>query len=292
MTHAEKEIRNDKIVKLRHSGKSMAEIAEVYGLTLSGVWRICKLNGVSGVMSNRRAVVKDPKNQYTSGAFDREANAIRYINERTPSFEYAGNYTGIDGYVDLRCKICGSVIRKSFVSVKHGTATCHICAENRSRAAKEAERQRRIREQEERKHIRLATRTYKQASFSVCECCGGLFVPSGHRHKYCSDYCRNKVDNAIHKDKRLKKLAGRVVDKGITLGKLYERDNGKCYLCGCVCNWNDYEERDNGAFIAGGSYPSIDHVVPISKGGMHSWENIRLACRKCNIEKRDHAPAS
>jgi 5-methylcytosine-specific restriction endonuclease McrA len=32
---------------------------------------------------------------------------------------------------------------------------------------------------------------------------------------------------------------------------------------------------------------SIDHVVPRSRGGEHSWENVVAACRPCNARKRD-----
>lgn len=30
---------------------------------------------------------------------------------------------------------------------------------------------------------------------------------------------------------------------------------------------------------------SIDHVVPVSKGGQDVWENIVLACKDCNEKK-------
>ncbi len=32
---------------------------------------------------------------------------------------------------------------------------------------------------------------------------------------------------------------------------------------------------------------SIDHVVPRSRGGAHSWPNVVAACRRCNAQKRD-----
>jgi 5-methylcytosine-specific restriction endonuclease McrA len=32
---------------------------------------------------------------------------------------------------------------------------------------------------------------------------------------------------------------------------------------------------------------SIDHVVPRSRGGTHTWDNVVAACRPCNIRKRD-----
>jgi 5-methylcytosine-specific restriction endonuclease McrA len=32
---------------------------------------------------------------------------------------------------------------------------------------------------------------------------------------------------------------------------------------------------------------NIDHVVPRSKGGTHSWENVVASCRQCNARKED-----
>jgi len=36
---------------------------------------------------------------------------------------------------------------------------------------------------------------------------------------------------------------------------------------------------------------NVDHVIPRSKGGLHEWENVVAACRRCNSRKRDHTPA-
>ncbi|GAC1597018.1 MAG: HNH endonuclease [Acidimicrobiales bacterium] len=33
---------------------------------------------------------------------------------------------------------------------------------------------------------------------------------------------------------------------------------------------------------------NIDHVIPRSKGGSHTWENVVAACRPCNARKMDH----
>jgi 5-methylcytosine-specific restriction endonuclease McrA len=33
---------------------------------------------------------------------------------------------------------------------------------------------------------------------------------------------------------------------------------------------------------------NIDHVIPRSRGGAHSWENVVAACRPCNARKMDH----
>jgi 5-methylcytosine-specific restriction endonuclease McrA len=36
---------------------------------------------------------------------------------------------------------------------------------------------------------------------------------------------------------------------------------------------------------------NIDHVVPRSRGGSHTWENVVAACRACNSRKEDRLPA-
>ena len=31
----------------------------------------------------------------------------------------------------------------------------------------------------------------------------------------------------------------------------------------------------------------VDHIVPVSRGGMHIYENYAAACRRCNAKKQD-----
>ena len=75
-------------------------------------------------------------------------------------------------------------------------------------------------------------------------------------------------------------------DKDITLEKLYERSGGICALCGELCDYENYE-IENGFIIVGDTYPSIDHIKPISKGGSHTWDNVQLAHKLCNCAKAD-----
>lgn len=75
-------------------------------------------------------------------------------------------------------------------------------------------------------------------------------------------------------------------DNDITIEALYNRSTGICALCGGYCDFNDYVYRGT-TFIAGNHYPSIDHIVPISKGGSHTWDNVQLAHKQCNSIKSD-----
>lgn len=124
-----------------------------------------------------------------------------------------------------------------------------------------------------------------------CVICGNRFdVDYRLSNKTCSKSCSLENARIVKKrrDRRHDKRISR--DKridNITLKKLYRRDKGKCYLCGGVCNWSDWRVSDKGNKYPGDTYPTIEHVVPISKGGFDSWDNVRLACWKCNLEKSD-----
>lgn len=56
---------------------------------------------------------------------------------------------------------------------------------------------------------------------------------------------------------------------------IYNRDGGKCQYCGRK-------------FAL--SALSLDHVIPLSKGGLSSWDNVVSACVPCNTRKSDRTP--
>ena len=57
--------------------------------------------------------------------------------------------------------------------------------------------------------------------------------------------------------------------------KLLERDGDRCWLCG--------EPFSNKS----GRKPSLDHVIPKSKGGTTAMDNMRLAHSRCNYKRGD-----
>jgi 5-methylcytosine-specific restriction endonuclease McrA len=59
----------------------------------------------------------------------------------------------------------------------------------------------------------------------------------------------------------------------ITRRAVFARDRWTCQYCG--------HERGN---------LTVDHVVPRSKGGTSSWDNIVTCCAPCNRRKGDHLP--
>lgn len=81
-------------------------------------------------------------------------------------------------------------------------------------------------------------------------------------------------NNMNHKNRC--KINGTNYDGSVTLKKLLERDNHRCQECGCkVKRYREYHPRR----------ATIGHIIPISKGGNHSWENCHVECHECNTKK-------
>src|SRR6202011_2169657 len=54
------------------------------------------------------------------------------------------------------------------------------------------------------------------------------------------------------------------------------RDDHTCQYCG---------------FVGSAAELTVDHVMPVSRGGAADrWENVVIACKRCNWRKANHAP--
>lgn len=111
------------------------------------------------------------------------------------------------------------------------------------------------------------------ASNRECRNCGRIFRGPSNK-KYCTIRCRNQ---ARDRTKRfLRRLAVRTGDH-ITVFELGQRDGWRCHLCGRQVPQRRHRNRNND--------PEIDHLVPISDGGSHTWDNVALAHRQCNNDR-------
>lgn len=140
----------------------------------------------------------------------------------------------------------------------------------------------------EKQNIKDLEKTFYKLAHTIqkeCAYCGKFFYCLDYENKKtCSKECSKKYSYKS-KDKRIRKE--QIVDSDITLKKLFKRDQGKCYICSCDCDFDDWNVAKTGNKYPGDKYPEIEHVIPISRGGMHSWDNVRLACHKCNHDKGD-----
>lgn len=53
---------------------------------------------------------------------------------------------------------------------------------------------------------------------------------------------------------------------------IHNRDNYTCQYCGSTKNL------------------SVDHILPVSRGGLSTWENTVTACQPCNSKKGNKTP--
>ncbi len=74
---------------------------------------------------------------------------------------------------------------------------------------------------------------------------------------------------------RLKRFVKRPYRQRVAFNRrnLFKRDDHTCQYCGT---------RSNDL--------TLDHVLPRSRGGPTSWDNVVACCKRCNARKRDRTP--
>lgn len=120
----------------------------------------------------------------------------------------------------------------------------------------------------------------------TCVECAAPFVGNAKRI-YCSTPCLSRAYGRRRREdgrkaemsaKRRARERGAKVKDGKRRAVL-ERDDWVCHLCG--------DRTNPDAVYPAPDYPVIDHVVPLSKGGVHGPENWRTAHNSCNSRRRD-----
>jgi hypothetical protein len=194
---------------------------------------------------------------------------------------------------------CGRMLATSKWSLPAGERTCREC--RRASPRPYGNRPQQIR----------------PAGDTPCPICGTLFLPrisgSGGMTRTCSRTCgqtlRHLPDNpdpelirellriradpamayASHRAKDRLRCARRRSHTAVALVEIvdpdvvFERDGWRCHICRKRIN-----RKLTGQDAMG---PTIDHLVPISEGGEHSYANVRTAHRRCNSRKcAGHVP--
>lgn len=150
-----------------------------------------------------------------------------------------------------------------------------------------------------------------------CEYCGVVFNPSSGlgqelrridrdrfyfylQRKTCSEQCSETLK--WQKSVKEGMLPNAEFDRSITWESVWKRFGPNCYICGqesiynqedlglrlgtkaWKARWGDYRRGDPSRDAV------VEHVYPRSKGGTHTWDNVRIACTKCNLLKGDSIP--
>ena len=212
----------------------------------------------------------------------------------------------------VRCRKCGHVFEKSISHLTNGNVVCPECV-RLEREEKERIRREEIEDRKKQKEVERFQKNPLGLSYyqldrekrldvvHVCFECGKEYTirmrleKEGMRYcrdsGYCSHYCQKRaarkrrriIEREYRNHKGRAKRYGCEYDTTVTLKALIKRDGLRCGICGRMCNpfdntWNEY---------FGASSPTLDHIIPLAKGGSHTWDNVQVAHAICNSRKKD-----
>lgn len=281
---------HEDIRELRRVGVSVFDIKIITGKDPKIISRVCRDMGL-GLTDEEYQEERKRDSERKAHSEDWIRN---YIREKSGGrLEYHSGYKNMDSPVIVRCTHCRKDQKKAMSNFRgNNYVRCGICfyderVEERKRERAEQREKEKKKKQIEKETSRLIRASNgKQLSFGFCACGEMLSRFDGNKGKQCPR-CARRAESKNREIKRSRKISAAMVDRDITIQKLFRRDNGICYLCGKKCDWNDKEVR-NDTIVCGDQYPSIDHVLPLAKGGLHSWDNVKLAHRICNSLKGDN----
>lgn len=129
---------------------------------------------------------------------------------------------------------------------------------------------------------RLTGKKYKPATLRefTCARCASTFHAVRTQKRICQRCAKRAFRQGKGKFRERCKRAGVLYDSKVTAQAVFMRDHWHCHLCG----------RSTPARLRGRNQPSspeVDHILPITKGGGHTWDNVACACRECNGNKSD-----
>lgn len=134
-------------------------------------------------------------------------------------------------------------------------------------------------------------RPTKEKPQRVCRTCGGPVEP---KRQYCEPCrvesarrCYRARRSADHAKRRTQRHArsraksnGQVYEP-VNPNEIFERDHWRCHLCG--------KKVERSKCAPHPLSPSIDHIVPLSRGGDHVRANLACAHFSCNASKGNRA---
>jgi 5-methylcytosine-specific restriction endonuclease McrA len=276
-----------KFIELRNKGWENKRIAEEMGISPKTVlrWRSSLGLPERDIEYKYKITCACCGNEYLS----------RHKRTKFCSESCRGKYNKNHRGHKLVCVECGGSF-KNYSDRKYCSDSCKVSFKHKKKleVQKQLERKREIEKKYKQiEKLRNSLYNISLRSRTCYECKEEYILMKGEAgFKYCSKSCKEEGQkkikrkrNRISKDKRWRKNGK--PDYSISLERLHKRDGGICYICNKNVDYNDFSITDEGHFISGDKYPSIDHVIPIAKGGLHKWNNVKLAHRRCNYLKRD-----
>jgi hypothetical protein len=156
------------------------------------------------------------------------------------------------------CSLCGEPL--NFAAKKKRISTCYSCRTAIRTARKQAEKQR------------------------LCECgqplekykrlCSDCLAEHKRQHRNIASHKRCKCNHR----KRARRY-GVTYTTGINWRTVIDRMGTTCGICG--------DPIDVSVRHPNPGSPTVDHIVPMARGGSHTWDNVQPAHMYCNSVKSD-----
>jgi 5-methylcytosine-specific restriction endonuclease McrA len=115
-----------------------------------------------------------------------------------------------------------------------------------------------------------------------CDLCGEKIIrstPLGGLKRYHQPDCSRIALQARYRVKTVKRQSKTVKPSGLWVEKILETYGFICYLCNDPIDMKLPRTSKRGA--------TVDHIIPLSRGGSDELDNLRLTHWSCNMKKSD-----
>lgn len=126
----------------------------------------------------------------------------------------------------------------------------------------------------------VSRRYYQDNKAARQEYWNGWVSRPGNRDRVRSNsraWAKENVERRKTHEARRRALKAGASTELVVPSVVFDRDNWVCALCN--------ESVPKNATFPNRLYPTIDHIIPLSKGGSHTYENVQLAHQACNSRK-------